>query len=82
MGCDYLAYAVIDAVVDHYFIILETFGEKIELLEEELISNARPQTLQAVHNMKREMMLFRKQVSPCYHIHSLDVHSTCLRHEL
>ena len=37
-GADYLAYALIDAVVDNYFIILEHFGEKIESLEEDLIA--------------------------------------------
>jgi magnesium transporter len=63
-GSDYLAYALIDAIVDQYFIILEIFGEKIEFTEEELLSNPRRQTLDSIHAMKREMIFFRKQVWP------------------
>lgn len=63
-GTDYLAYALIDAVVDEYFMILETFGDKIEVLEEELLANARPETLQSIHDMKREMIFLRKRVWP------------------
>lgn len=64
MGCDYLTYALIDAIVDNYFIMLETFGEKIESLEEELLENPTPQTLQTIHDIKREMIFLRKQVWP------------------
>ncbi|MDO9567291.1 MAG: magnesium/cobalt transporter CorA [Candidatus Desulfaltia sp.] len=64
MGCDYLTYALIDAIVDNYFIILETFGEKIESLEEELLEKPTPQTLQTIHDIKREMIFLRKQVWP------------------
>jgi magnesium transporter len=63
-GCDYLAYALIDAIVDHYFVILEKFGEKIEHLEEELLENPQPQTLANIHRIKREMIFFRKQIWP------------------
>jgi len=64
MGADYLAYALIDAIVDHYFIILEKFGEKIEGLEEGLVTNPTPETLQATHELKREMIFLRKSVWP------------------
>jgi magnesium transporter len=63
-GVDYLAYALMDAVVDRYFHIMEIFGGKIEALEEELIENPRTQTLETIHTMKREMIYFRKQVWP------------------
>jgi magnesium transporter len=63
-GSDYLAYALVDAIVDEYFLILEIFGEKIESMEEELVANPTPQTLQRIHDMKREMIFFRKQVWP------------------
>jgi magnesium transporter len=63
-GADYLAYALLDAVVDQYFIILETFGEKMESTEEELLGEYTEQTLEAIHTMKREMIFFRKQVWP------------------
>ena len=64
MGADYLAYSMIDAVVDSYFMILEKLGERIELLEEELISDPATKTLQEIHYLKREMIFLRKAVWP------------------
>ncbi|MDO9515602.1 MAG: magnesium/cobalt transporter CorA [Syntrophales bacterium] len=64
MGVDYLAYSIIDSVVDHYFILLEKCGEQIELLEEELALNPQPETLQAIHNLKQEIIFLRKSVWP------------------
>jgi magnesium transporter len=64
MGSDYLCYTLIDAVVDNYFLILEKFGERIEGMEDQLISNPTPETLQTIHTLKREMILLRKSVWP------------------
>jgi len=64
MGADYLAYALLDAVVDNYFIILEALGEEIEGLEDVLVANPTPQTLQAIHHLKREAIFLRKAVWP------------------
>jgi magnesium transporter len=64
MGADYLAYSLIDAIVDHYFIILEKMGEKIEVLEEDLVTNPSPKSLQEMHILKREMIFLRKAVWP------------------
>ncbi len=64
MGADYLAYALIDAIVDHYFVVLEQIGEKIELLEEDLVTDPTPETLQTIHNLKRDMIFLRKSVWP------------------
>jgi magnesium transporter len=64
MAADYLAYALIDAVVDCYFTILEKIGDKIEVLEEELISDPTKETMQQLHHMKREMIFVRKAVWP------------------
>jgi magnesium transporter len=61
---DYLAYALIDAVVDNYFLILEKIGEKIEDLEEELLDNPTPETLQTIHHLKRKLISLRKSVWP------------------
>jgi len=63
-GSDYLAYALTDAVVDHYFVVLEKMGEKIERLEEELLREPSAATLETIHGLKREMIYFRKQVWP------------------
>ena len=64
MGSDYLAYALMDAIVDSYFSILEKLGEKIESMEEDLVSDPTESTLQQIHAMKREMILLRKSVWP------------------
>ena len=63
-GCDYLAYALVDAVVDHYFAILETIGATMESLEEELLDEPTPETMQNIHELKRELIYMRKQVWP------------------
>ncbi len=64
MGADYLAYSLIDAIVDNYFIILEKIGEKIEENEDELVANPVPETLQTIHGLKRQMIFLRKSVWP------------------
>ena len=53
-GADYLAYCLLDAIVDNYFVVLEKHGERIEFLEEQLIINPTPATLQAIHALKRD----------------------------
>ena len=52
MGSDYLAYSLIDTIVDHYFLILERLGEKIELLEEELVAHPTDTTLHGFRKFK------------------------------
>ena len=64
MKTDYLAYSLIDAVVDHYFVVLEQLGERIEFLEEDLISDPHPATLRAIHGLKNELIYLRKSVWP------------------
>jgi len=63
-GADYLAYALLDSVVDNYFTILEKIGERIEFLEEELVENPSTKTLQEIHRLKREMIFLRKSIWP------------------
>lgn len=64
MGADYLAYALIDAVVDYYFTILEKIGDKIEVLEDRLVTDPDKTTVEEIHNLKREMIFVRKAVWP------------------
>jgi magnesium transporter len=64
MGADYLAYALVDALVDSYFVVLEKVGEKLESVEEVLIADPKPETLKSIHNLKREMIFLRKSVWP------------------
>jgi len=63
-GADYLAYALLDAIVDQYFLVLERFGEKIESLEEELVTYPTPETVQLIHKLKRDLIFLRKSVWP------------------
>jgi magnesium transporter len=64
LGVDYLLYSLLDRVVDNFFSVLEKIGEEVEDLEEELIAAPSPETLQAIHFLKREMILLRKSVWP------------------
>ncbi len=64
MGADYLAYSLIDAIVDSYFGILEKIGEKVEMLEDELIDHPMESTLRQIHVLKREMMSLRRSIWP------------------
>ena len=63
-GADYLAYALLDAIIDNYFSILERIGEKVEDMEEDVINNPNPKLLQQIYNLKREMIYIRKSVWP------------------
>jgi len=63
-GADYLLYALIDAIVDHYFTVLEQFGERIEAIEADLIDDPYPELLNQIYTMKRELLFVRKAVWP------------------
>ncbi|PHR49242.1 MAG: magnesium and cobalt transport protein CorA [Fluviicola sp.] len=63
-GADYLHYALIDSVVDHYFIILENFGDKIEDLEIELLDRPTDDVLKRLHHLRREALQLRRNVYP------------------
>ncbi|MHC4518861.1 MAG: magnesium/cobalt transporter CorA [Planctomycetota bacterium] len=64
MGADYLAYALVDAIVDSYFAILEGLGDKIEMMEDELVGNPTEKTLQKIYLLKREMISLRRSIWP------------------
>lgn len=64
MGADYLAYALIDAIVDAYFSVLEDLGERIVNLEEELTRSPDRSTLQVIIEIKKEIIFLRKAVWP------------------
>jgi magnesium transporter len=64
MTSDYLAYALIDAVVDYYFIILESIGEQIENLEDEMSEYPKSYSLVTIRNLKKQLIFMRKAVWP------------------
>lgn len=63
-GTDYLAYALLDVVVDRYFAVLEQIGDRTEQLEDDLMQAASPQVLQTLHQLKRETLTLRRAVWP------------------
>ncbi|MGZ3884954.1 MAG: magnesium/cobalt transporter CorA [Bacteroidia bacterium] len=63
-GADYLAYALMDAVVDWYFHTIEKIGDIIEDIEEDIIANSNKESLLLLYKLKREMIYLRKQVWP------------------
>ncbi len=64
MGSDYLAYALIDIIVDNYFIILEKISDRIEIIETELVNQPSEDTLTEIYALKNEMIFLRKSVWP------------------
>lgn len=64
MGADYLAYTLIDTIVDNYFVILEKFGEIMELIEDQVITDPTPETVKTIHHLKSEMVFLRKSIWP------------------
>jgi magnesium transporter len=82
MKADYLAYSLLDTIVDHYFVVLEKLGEWIEGLEEELVTNPTPGTLQTIHTLKRELIFLRRSVWPLREaVNSLERGESPLIHE-
>lgn len=61
---DYLAYTLLDSIVDGFFPILEDYGEKIEELENEVVANPTRQTLEKIHKIKRELLTLRRSIWP------------------
>lgn len=63
-GADYLAYAIIDSVIDCYYPVLEYFGEKLEALEDDILDNPNKRTVSALHLVKRELLSMRRTLFP------------------
>jgi magnesium transporter len=63
-GADYLAYALMDTVVDNYFVIFEKFGDRIEALQEVLIARPEPENLRELNVLKQDVLYLRKSVWP------------------
>jgi len=64
MGADYLGYTLLDIVVDRYFVVLEKLGERVEVLEEKLLTDPGTAVLRKIQKLKKEMLLLRKWIWP------------------
>ena len=63
-GADYLAYALLDAIVDAYFPVLEEFGERLETLEDRVVERPDTATVARIHNAKRDLLTLRRAIWP------------------
>ncbi len=63
-GADYLAYALLDAIIDGFFPVLELYGDRLEELEEEVIFKPTRQTLQQIYQIRRELLQLRRAIWP------------------
>jgi len=61
-GADYLLYALMDVVVDNYFLIVDKVGEGLEPLEEKAISHPFPQTIQSIHHLRGKVLMLRENL--------------------
>lgn len=64
MRSDYLVYALIDVIVDNYFIVLEHLSDQIESVEEEAITNPTSEVLSRINELRRESLLLRRPILP------------------
>lgn len=63
-GSDYLAYALVDAIIDSFFPVLEEYGDRIEVLQEELLLGADDDVLQRIHGINRDLIMLRRSAWP------------------
>lgn len=63
-GADYLCYSLLDVIVDQYFTVMENLGDKIELLEEEIIRDSNKRSLTRLNALRKEMIVLKRNVSP------------------
>ena len=64
-GPDYLAFSILDVVIDNYIYIISRIGEKIEDLDDELINNPSTSILEEINHLKEEINFLRKSIKPC-----------------
>ncbi len=63
-GSDYLVYALLDAVVDFYFPIVDEYGERLEHLDATILSECNPQLMEHIHEIRGDLMMLRRAIRP------------------
>lgn len=61
---DYLCYAMLDMIVDNYFVVMEKLGEQIEVLEEEVVRNSNTRSLAKINQLRKELIVLKRNVIP------------------
>jgi magnesium transporter len=69
-GVDYLLYALLDSIVDYYFVVLEGFGEKLSEIETELLENPDKKSLNKIYQSRKEMLQIRHVIYPLREVSS------------
>ncbi len=64
LGADYLAYALLDALVDAYFPVLESLGDRLDALEDQILAHPGRRTVSALYEAKRELLTVRRALWP------------------
>jgi magnesium transporter len=64
LGADYLAYAILDALIDNYFPLLERYGDRLESLETMLVERPEPAVLSQLHELKKDLLQLRRAAWP------------------
>ena len=63
-GADYLCYSMLDLIVDNYFLVMEKLGERIEILEEEIIRNSNTRSLAKINQLRKELIVLKRNIAP------------------
>lgn len=63
-GPDYLCYAMLDLIVDHYFIVMEKLGDQIEIVEEEVVKSTTKRTLAKINTLRKELIVLKRNMAP------------------
>jgi magnesium transporter len=71
---DYLAYALLDSIIDHYFPVLESIGTEIDTIEDELVDNPLVRPVGSLHEHKRTLTQIRRMVWPLRDVTNLLLH--------
>lgn len=63
-GADYLCYSMLDIIVDNYFLVMESLGDRIEAVEEEVIRNSNTLSLAQITQLRKELIILKRNIAP------------------
>lgn len=63
-GSDYLCYTMLDLIVDHYFLVMDRLGERIEDLEEEVVRHSNKRSLAKINLLRKELIVLKRNMAP------------------
>ena len=63
-NADFLFYSLLDYIVDHYFVVMEKTGDKIEMLEEEIVKRTTTRSLIKINSLRKELIILKRNIAP------------------